>query len=256
MHSSHPKFQIVIAAALSWAITCNAQTTTFKNPGIEPPLGFNVLRGQPIRLFDGSSLKGWETRDGDVPENWDATNGNLHRKSGGGDLYHQHWFQDFDFQFEWKIQSGGNSGVKYRVRRFGKQMLGCEYQLQDDQGRDHTRQSTGALYGVFEPTPNKKAPTIGDWNRSRIIVCGQQMEHWLNGERILRVTAGDARWWARVQKSKFRNREGFGLNREGRIFLQDHGNPVWFRNLVLTPLDSDQPAIIGAAESPTAVGGD
>ena len=236
--------RLIAIFIFSLAMSCNAQSNDENDLIAVEPLGQHVLRGQPIQLFDGKTMDGWAKRDGSPPKNWVVEDGTIFRKSGGGDLYHEQWFQDFDFEFEWKLKAGGNSGVKYRVQAFGKQMLGCEYQLQDDKGRDFHRHSTGALYAVYEPSKNKQPPVIDQWNKSRIIVCGQFIEHWLNDERILQVTAGDLDWWKRVEKSKFRKKDGFGLNREGRIFLQDHGNPVWFRNLVLTPLDSDQPALI------------
>ncbi len=198
-----------------------------------------VLRGQPIELFDGKTLEGWSRRDGSPSKNWGVDEGTLFRATRGGDLYHRHWFRDFDFSFEWKIEDKGNSGVKYRVQAYGSQMLGCEYQVQDDNGHAFNRHATGGLYAVVEPGKNKSQRPSGEWNRSRIVVCGNQVEHWLNGERVVATEIGSPDWLKRVESSKFRDKPFFGQNREGRIFLQDHGNPVWFRNMVLTPLDAD-----------------
>lgn len=219
-----------------WLLVVTPAAMAQSTPKI-PPLGSNVLRGQPIQLFDGHSLAGWTMQDGQESTNWVVEDGALFRKSGGGDLYHEHWYRDFELTFQWKLLANGNSGVKYRVNPFGNQMLGCEYQLQDDKGSDYNRQSTGALYDVYEPSKHKLAPKIGEWNDSKIIVCGQRIEHWLNGQRVVTATVGNADWWRRVGESKFKQHPGFGLSREGRIFLQDHGHPVWFRNLVVVPLD-------------------
>ncbi|NIO39879.1 MAG: DUF1080 domain-containing protein, partial [Burkholderiales bacterium] len=63
-----------------------------------------------------------------------------------------------------------------------------------------------------------------------------QIEHWLNGQKIVDAVVGSDDWHQRVEKSKFRSHEGFGQNAVGRIFLQDHGTEVWFRDIALTPL--------------------
>lgn len=167
---------------------------------------------------------------------WQAVDGVLYRASAGGDLYYQHPVGDFELSFEWKIAPGGNSGVKYRVRQYGNQWLGCEYQIQDDLVDPRRVHTTGAIYAVYEPNANKLLRPIGDWNRSRIVVYQNRVEHWLNGRQIVDAVAGSSDWRQRVARSKFAPHEGFGENPVGRIFLQDHGTEVWFRNLELTPL--------------------
>ncbi|MCH2183495.1 MAG: DUF1080 domain-containing protein [Mariniblastus sp.] len=197
------------------------------------------LRGQPIPLFDGETLSGWTKRDGQPHPGWTVQEGAIHRAKGGGDLYHKHFYRDFELTFEWKILADGNSGVKYRVQPFGRQMLGCEFQIQDDKQHVHNKQASGSLYAVCEPSKNKQPVKLNEWNQAKIIVCGNRIEHWLNGERVVETCAGSADWLERVEQSKFRDKHQFGQNREGRLFLQDHGHPVWFRNLVVVPLDCD-----------------
>ena len=200
------------------------------------PSEIDALRGQPIELFDGRSLKGWEKANGKPAKNWIVEESLLTRKASGGDLYHKHWYRDFELDFVWKIPAGGNSGVKYRVQKYGNQNLGCEYQLFDDQNQPFSRQSTASLYGIYEPANTSTPNPVGDWNHSRIVVCGNRIEHWLNGRLVVCACSGDSAWLSRVTASKFGKYAGFGQNREGRLFLQDHGQPVWFRKLSLTPL--------------------
>ena len=116
-------------------------------------------------------------------------------------------------------------------------MLGCEFQIQDDEQRDYNNQASGALYAVYEPAKNKVPVKLDQWNQSKIVVCGNQIEHWLNGQLVVHAQVGSQEWLQRVGKSKFRDKQSFGENREGRLFLQDHGQPVWFRKLVVVPLD-------------------
>ncbi|MEE2826841.1 MAG: DUF1080 domain-containing protein [Planctomycetota bacterium] len=207
------------------------------------PLGAQCatpLRGQPIPLFDGKTLDGWAKQNGQPHPGWTVEEDAIYRAAGGGDLYHKHFYRDFELTFEWKIQANGNSGVKYRVQPFGRQMLGCEFQIQDDKQRVHNKQASGALYAVCEPSSNKQPVKLNEWNQAKIIVCGDRIEHWLNGERVVQTDTGSRDWLQRVEQSKFRDKNQFGQNREGRLFLQDHGQPVWFRNLVVVPLDCDR----------------
>ena len=199
------------------------------------------VRGEPIQLFDGKSLQGWSKQNGTPAKNWAVEDGAICWKSRVGDLYHEHWYRDFELAFHWKIGPDGNSGVKYRVQPYGNRMLGCEYQLFDDKQILFGNQSTGSLYALFEPSKNKVTQPLGEWNQSKIVVCGNHVEHWLNGVQVVDATFGSPEWNRRVTSSKFNKHDRFGLNREGRIFLQDHGKPVWFREIVVTPIDCDRP---------------
>ena len=201
------------------------------------------IRGTPIKLFDGTSLQGWSQRSGKPSKNWIVEDGTISRKSKGGDLYHDHWFRDFELTFQWKLNANGNSGIKYRVQPYGKRFLGCEFQVQDDKQAPLTKTSSGSLYALYEPSENKVTKPLGAWNQAKIVVCGSHVEHWLNGTKVVDATFGSRDWYTRVAKSKFNKYDRFGLNREGRIFLQDHGNPIWFREIVLTPLDCDRTAV-------------
>ena len=51
---------------------------------------------------------------------------------------------------------------------------------------------------------------MGEWNKGRIVAKGNQIEHWLNGEKVVEITWGTDDWKERFQKSKYRKNEGFG----------------------------------------------
>ena len=220
-----------------YAISDNCDCIPIQQTNFEKP----VVRGTPVNLLENSSLDGWTNANGKPPgKGWTVSDGILHRgKKRGGDLYHEHWYRDFELQLEFKISAGGNSGIKYRVKDYGKRKLGCEFQIQDDKKSHFHKHSTGSLYDVYEPNNNKKPIKPTEWNSVKIIVNEQNIEHWLNGDLVVKAKCGSSDWLQRVSKSKFKNEDYFGQNREGGIFLQDHGSEVWFRNIVVIPIRGD-----------------
>lgn len=212
--------------------------------GTEPSLA--TPRGE-IVLFDGQSLDSWTTADGDpITKGWQVEKGELVRTERSGAIYAENPWENFELEFEWKIAKGGNSGVKYRVQFYEKGVrgrpgwLGCEYQLYDDAKLKTGRSagSTAALYSLYPPNDKKKLNAPGQYNHSRIVVRGNRIEHWLNGERVVQADTGSDDWQARVAGSKFANVERFAQNRKGRIQIQDHGSKVWFRKILLRPLEA------------------
>jgi hypothetical protein len=211
-------------------------------------LGFALAAPAPAdetagkSLLAKDSLEGWLTSDGQPakPGGWTIENGVLTRaKLGAGDLWSAESYADFELSFEWRVTRGANSGVKYRVLKRGKSPLGFEYQVLDDAvHRDGKKPTTSAaaLYHVIAPSPAKALKPVGEWNQGRIVVKGRHIEHWLNGTKVVEVTAEGPDWDAAVAKSKYAKNAAYGREPGGPIVLQDHGNVVSFRNLVLRGL--------------------
>ena len=113
---------MLAATAMVAAITANAQAQQYvivQNPEIELSK-LKVDKDGYYVLFDGSSLDGWRGYGKDhVPSKWNIKDGALHfngRGEGeGGDIIFTHRFQNFEFEGEWKISEGGNSGIFYLV---------------------------------------------------------------------------------------------------------------------------------------------
>jgi hypothetical protein len=81
----------------------------------------------------------------------------------------------------------------------------------------------GPPRGVFRPA--------GEWNEARVIARGNQLEHWLNGQRVVDIEITSPRWNQLIAASKFAGMPGFGVQPEGFIALQDHGDVVSYRNV-------------------------
>jgi len=78
---------------------------------------------------------------------------------------------------------------------------------------------------------------MGEWNRSRIFVKGNHVEHWLNGKKVLEYECGSDAIMNQVAKTKFKKYPGFGKKVKGHILLTDHKDPCWFRTLKIRELD-------------------
>ena len=186
-------------------------------------------------LFNKDDFSQWTKVNGEkVDKGWSIENGIVHRHAKGGDIITKEKFKDFELTFEWKISKAGNSGIKYRARG----SLGLEYQVLDDQKHRDNKNPThraGSLYELVAAQDSKTLNPVGEWNKGRIFVRGNQIEHWLNGEKVVEITWGSEDWKKRFQKSKYHKNEGFG-SWEGPILLQDHNDPVWYRNLKIQKL--------------------
>ncbi|WP_046246155.1 3-keto-disaccharide hydrolase [Hymenobacter terrenus] len=198
-----------------------------------------------VLLFDGKSTTGWTTPDGQpVPAGWVVKDGTLTTEKGakGGDIVSTNQYANFELQLDYNLEAGGNSGVKYFYTKYetgGR--LGMEYQLLDDKlAEDNKKENhlTGSFYDVMPPnTTLKKAGEAGQWNTIRIVAKGQQVEHWLNGVKILEFTRGSAPFTAAVAQSKFSQAvPAFGTVEKGHILLQEHGSTISFRNIKIKTL--------------------
>ena len=98
---------------------------------------------------------------------------------------------------------------------------------------DGTGVPAGCCDGEVVPPAGVVRPA-GEWNESRVIARGNQIEHWLNGQRVVDIEIASPRWNQLLAASKFNSMTGFGVQTEGFIALQDHGDVVQFRNVQLS----------------------
>ena len=203
-------------------------------------------------LFDGTTMTGWRSIYTDAPPKggWRVESGCLivERDKGGesangGDLVTAREYGNFELTFDFNITSGANSGIKYFVNEaigdpnsgYG---YGPEYQIIDD-GVHPIFQTTqipvgckvGGLYELIEAPDTKKVNPPGTWNTGMIINRNGHVEHRLNGKQTVSYVLGSEAFKALVQKSKFKDKEGYAVTPKGYILIQDHGDKVMYRNI-------------------------
>ncbi len=207
-------------------------------------------------LFDGKTNNGWRgAYQNQFPTHgWMIKNQQLlgqlsaGKEAGdGGDIITLKKYKNFDLTFDWKLGKLGNSGVKYFVEELPEKpknsgsLIGYEYQLIDDEDfiynekhlpEDH---KTGALYNIIPP--NKPNVKIGRWHTSRIVVKGDQIEHWLDKKRIVSINRNSEEFKKGYLQSKFKSIVGYDQRKEGYILLQDHGHNVAFKNIKIKELE-------------------
>jgi cytochrome c len=207
-------------------------------------------------LFDGRSTHGWHNHVPPLPDgSWPAVRGwsvqdeALVRTGPGGDLVSDQVFEDFELQLDWRIAPGGNSGVFFLVDETPRAdgslpavwETGIEMQVLDNErhvdGQDPST-SAGACYALYAPTHDDTRPA-GHWNRMRVVKRGAHVEHWLNDRLQCAYDIGSDDWTWRVGTSKFARMPAFARAAKGRIALQNHGDEVAFRNVILRDLAQD-----------------
>ena len=220
-----------------------------------------------ITIFDGKTFAGWRGYGKNyVPHKWKVEDGCIHldskAKGEGGDLIFAHQFgPDFEFEMEWKIAEGGNSGIFYFAQEVTNadrsgiepiyisapecQVLDNERHPDAKMGKDNNRQA-GSLYDMIPAKPQNAKPA-GQWNMVRIRVKDGHVQHFQNGTEVLSYDLWTPTWTQLLQESKFSEQAwpaAFDLlnncggpEHKGFIGMQDHGDDVWFRNIKVKILD-------------------
>ncbi|MDX1950607.1 MAG: DUF1080 domain-containing protein [Verrucomicrobiota bacterium] len=192
-------------------------------------------------LFDGKSTDKWRALGKPIfpAKGWVITNGvlRLEPKSDGGNLISVDKYSEFDLEWEWRIGAKGNNGLKYFVIE-ERGAIGHEYQMIDDTTVDQRKHATGSFYDVLPPVQGARAKKIGEWNKSRIRVQGNQVTHWLNGKRVLQYELDSPELKSAIAKSKFKETKPFGSRIEGHIVLTDHHDEVSYRKIRIRRLSS------------------
>jgi hypothetical protein len=193
-----------------------------------------------IVLFDGTDLSKWASADGKSPARWTLVGDGAMQVNGGGIVTKQAFDGHFKLHVEFRVpympkatgQGRGNSGVYLQGR--------YEVQVLDSYGLDSKDNDCGGIYEVAKPLVNAcKAPTV--WQsydidfRAPVFKDGKKV-----GPARVSVVQNGVMIHKEVAIPVDNTRAGLGGDpgKPGPIMLQDHGNPVQFRNVWLVPLEN------------------
>lgn len=195
-------------------------------------------------LFNGKDLSGWRGYQNKATDAWSVEDSVLYcngHKEGveNTDLITEKEYQNFILSLKWKIAPASNSGIMFHVTEDQPQTYfsGPEYQLIDDKGwpdKLEPWQTSGSNYGT-QAADSAKANPAGEWNTTKIVVNGAHVEHWLNGEKILRYELWNPDWEKQKLKN-WKNVPSYGMSPTGHIALQSHGGDVWFSDIRIKAL--------------------
>jgi hypothetical protein len=207
-----------------------------------------------VLLFNGKDFTGWRQCNGtEMPKNWviddnamKVFTGEGKQPGSGADgdiVYGGKKFKNFELSIDWKASKMANSGIFYNVREVpGKPIYYAAPEVQVLDNVDATDNKipshlAGSLYDMIAADPKTVHPA-GEWNTIVIRVENGKVTHTQNGVKVVEYTLWTPEWDAAVAKSKFKTFPGWteGISKEGLIGLQDHGYPVWFRNIKIREL--------------------
>jgi hypothetical protein len=207
-----------------------------------------------ILLFNGKNFDGWRQCNGTaMPANWTiddnamkvfTAEGKRPGEMANGDIvYGKKKFRNFELSIDWKVSKMANSGIFYYVREVpGKVIYYAAPEVQVLDNKDATDNKiashlAGSLYDILPADPATVKPA-GEWNNIVIRIKDGKVTHTQNGVKVCEYELWTPQWDTLIAKSKFKDFPGFteGISHEGYIGLQDHGYPVWFRNIKLREL--------------------
>ena len=219
-------------------------------------------------IFDGNTSNGWVSAKSDSfpSKGWKINNGilsvlssNGKESENGGDIVTKDKYENFEFELDFKITKGANSGIKYFVdldlNKGAGSAIGLEYQILDNKfhldaskkfrvmelegekwelKKEDIKRNRGvaSLYDLIEAEKfNHKSVSAGQWHSAKIISNNGYVEHWLDNEKVLEYNRFSQVFKALIQYSKYSKWENFGQLESGHILLQDHGDEVSFKNI-------------------------
>jgi hypothetical protein len=128
---------------------------------------------EPLPLFNGRDLSGWEPAGNPANSHWKAVNGELVNEKLGANLKTTEKFEDFQVHFEVMLPEHTNSGFYLRGR--------YEIQLENEpRGSNPPERSMGSIYGRIAPKP-APANRPGQWDVFDVTLVGRTLTVVQNG---------------------------------------------------------------------------
>lgn len=204
-----------------------------------PPEGFTAL-------FNGRDLSGWKgllkapydnpfkraalpaeqkeklqrEADENMRAHWSVSNGEILFDGKGRSLCTGRDYGDFELYVDWKIPAHADSGIYLRGTP--------QVQIWDPHTQPTKHGSEVGSGGLYNNKKNPSKPSqvadkpVGQWNRFRILMVGEKVHVFLNGEQVVNATTLENYW--DYAKPIFAS---------GQLELQNHGDQLWFKNIYI-----------------------
>lgn len=202
---------------------------------VEKPAQVTEVATGDVVLFDGTDFSAWRM---DKENGWVIEGGTMSLQNGGS-IWTKERFGNFVLDVDFKVSPECNSGVFFRTGDLDDPVqTGIEMQVLDSAGKpEPDKHDCGAMYDLLEPSSNAMK-SAGEWNSATITCNGPMITVDMNGQRIIDMNVED---WdtPHMNPDGTENKFNTALSnfpRDGHIGFQDHGHPVWYRNVKLRKL--------------------
>jgi Domain of Unknown Function (DUF1080) len=195
-----------------------------------------------IVLFDGKNGDAWEVKNGGGAIKWTIENGAMTVAPKGGDIKTKQGFGDCQLHIEWRTpaevkgesQGRGNSGI-FLMGRYELQVL------DNYNNRTYSNGQAGGIYKQLPPLVNACRPP-GEWQTYDIIFSAPVFYEDGNVKTQARITVFHNGVLVQNDKAIWGSTQYIGVatydkhSPKESLVLQDHGNPVSYRNIWIRPL--------------------
>ena len=192
--------------------------------------------GDWMVLSEDSALNAWIMRQ---PGAWNVEEGVMAKSEGGGDIWTKERFGDFVLDCEFKISKNGNSGIFFRTDDISDPVqTGIEMQVYNiERKQKPVKNDCGAVYDLKEPREYADKPA-GEWNHVVIMCTDNIITIVMNDIQIIDMNIDH---WDTPGMNPDGTENKFqkalkDFKREGHIGFQEHGDPVWYRNVKIRKL--------------------
>jgi len=211
------------------------QVTDVSSTNTAPP-------SDAVVLFDGKNADAWKMRRSGEPCKWTVEGGILRVNGGTGDIVTKENFTDFQLHVEFRPKSADPNATGQGLGNSGVYMQGLyEVQVLDSYGLDSQDSDCGGIYRVSRPMVNAcLKPT--EWQSYDVLFYAPRFDESGKMVKPARISVlqngvwiqNNAEAWKRTTATMSEAEQD--EKKPGPILLQDHGNPVEYRNIWIRPL--------------------